>query len=241
MTSHGGTSRVYFGIAQLAFLLAAVAFAEGRSAGGYTDLRRIDSIHGEAAAGEKRATVCLACHGANGVTAGPMFPRLAGQRPAYLYHRLVSFKHAGQKDPYYSRSPMTAQVATLTDNNMRDLAIYFSQQKPQISDTGTTGPAADKGRALFLEGNPAGGIPSCQGCHGAEASGPEIREGRYAAYPSLRGQNAPYLVARLKSFRSGLPHNTTNDFIMAGVAQSLDDDSIQAVATWLSSLTPSGK
>jgi cytochrome c553 len=47
-----------------------------------------------------------------------------------------------------------------------------------------------------------------------------------------------YLVARLTSFHKSLPHDTTNDFIMAGVAQTLDEESIQAIAAWLSSLSP---
>jgi cytochrome c553 len=91
---------------------------------------------------------------------------------------------------------------------------------------------------LFLAGDPARGTPPCQGCHGADAGGPSISTGPYAAYPSLRGQYAPYLIARLTNFHKHLPHDTTNGFIMGGVAQTLDDEAIQAIATWLSSLTP---
>ena len=82
------------------------------------------------------------------------------------------------------------------------------------------------------------GTPPCQGCHGADAGGPSISTGPYIAYPSLRGQYAPYLIARLTNFHKHLPHDTTNDFIMGSVAQTLDDESIEAIATWLSSLTP---
>jgi cytochrome c553 len=100
--------------------------------------------------------------------------------------------------------------------------------------------APGKGEALLLTGDPVRGIPPCQGCHGAEAGGPSISTGPYAAYPSLRGQYAPYLIARLTSFHKNLSHDTTNDFIMGGVAQTLDDESIQAIAAWLSSLTLAG-
>jgi cytochrome c553 len=117
---------------------------------------------------------------------------------------------------------------------MRDLATYFSSQTPPATAAAAAAPG--KGEALFLEGAPARGIPPCQGCHGAEAGGPSISTGQYAAYPSLRGQYAPYLIARLTSFHKKLPHDTTNDFIMGGVAQTLDDESIQAMAAWLSSL-----
>jgi cytochrome c553 len=214
------------------FLMAASALA---AAPRYTDLRHIDLVHGDAAAGAKKATVCFACHGANGVSVAPTFPRLAGQRADYLYHRLVSFKRADPKDPYYSVSPMTPNVANLSDADMRDLATYFSSQTPPATAAVA---APGKGEALFLGGDPARGIPPCQGCHGAEGGGPSISTGQYAAYPSLRGQYSPYLIARLTSFHKNLPHDTTNDFIMGGVAQTLDDESIQAIATWLSSLTP---
>jgi cytochrome c553 len=221
------------GVAMGAILLmAASALA---AAPRYADLRHIEPVRGDAAAGAKKVTVCFACHGANGVSVAPTFPRLAGQRADYLYYRLVSFKRADPKDPYYSVSPMTPNVAHLSDTDMRDLATYFSSQTPPATAAAA---APGKGEALFLAGDPARGIPPCQGCHGAEAGGPSISTGQYAAYPSLRGQYAPYLIARLTSFHKNLPHDTTNDFIMGGVAQTLDDESIQAIAAWLSSLTP---
>jgi cytochrome c553 len=204
----------------------------------YTDLRRIEPIHGDVAAGARKAAVCHACHGV-GESVAPTFPRLAGQRPDYLCHRLVSFKTADPKDPYYSQSPMSSQVANLTEADMRDLAVYFAAQTPTAGNVATVPAAmAGKGEALFLSGEPARGIPPCQGCHGADARGTPIATGQYAAYPSLRGQNAPYLIARLTSFHKSQPHDTTNDFIMDGVAQTLDEESIQALAAWLSSLTP---
>ena len=201
----------------------------------YSDLRSAEPIHGDPAAGQKKATLCFACHGANGAPIAPTFPRLAGQRANYLYHRLVSFKHANPKDPYYSVSPMTPLVAPLSDTDMRDLAEFFASQAPTA--TPTAAPAGD-GEALFLGGNPARGVPPCQGCHGADAGGPSISTGRYALYPSLRGQSSLYLIARLTSFNKQQPHDSTNDFIMGGVAQTLDEGSIQAIAAWLSSLTP---
>jgi cytochrome c553 len=219
----------------LALLL--VAFSALAAALPYRDLRNIGPIQGDAAAGLKKATMCFACHGANGVSLAPTFPRLAGQRTDYLYQRLLSFKRATPKDPYYSVSPMTSIVAKLSDADMRDLATYFSSQtSPASAAAGTVPPG--KGEALFLAGDAARGTPPCQGCHGADAGGPSISSGQYAAYPSLRGQYAPYLIARLTNFHKNLPHDTTNDFIMGSVAQTLDDESIQAIAAWLSSLPP---
>ncbi len=131
---------------------------------------------------------------------------------------------------------MTPNAASLSDTDMRDLASYFSPQTPPATAAAAAAPG--KGEALFLAGDSARGIPPCQGCHGPEAGCPPISTDQYAAYPSLRGQYAPYLIARLTSFHKNLPHDTTNDFIMGDVARTLDDESIQAIAAWLSSLTP---
>jgi cytochrome c553 len=219
-------------------MVAALGFSPSPAGPLYTDLRRIEPIHGDVAAGERKAAVCHACHGV-GAPVAPTFPRLAGQRPDYLYHRLVLFKTAGPKDPYYSQSPMRSQVTSLTDTDMRDLAVYFAAQTPTAGSVAAApAPKAGAGETLFLAGDAARGIPPCQGCHGADAQGTPIATGQYAAYPSLRGQSSMYVVARLTSFHNNLPHDTTNDFIMSGVAATLDNDSIQAIAGWLSSLTP---
>jgi len=215
-------------------LLTSITYGNVR----YSDLRRIEPVHGDATAGAGKAAVCFACHGADGVPVAPTFPRLAGQRIDYLYHRLLSFRHADPKDPYYSVSPMTAQVATLSDVDMRDLAAYFASQAPKAADGATADVATPNGEDLFLHGNPARGMPPCQGCHGADANGPADPVDQYAAYPSLRGQSAPYVVARLTHFRDGQPSDTSNAFVMHGVAATLDDDSIQAISSWLCSLVP---
>jgi cytochrome c553 len=208
------------------------------SASHYTDLRRIEPIHGDPAAGATQAVVCFACHGANGNSIAPNFPRLAGQRPDYLYYRMRSFKSASASDPYYSKSPMTALAAPLTDGAMRDLAAFFSSQPPTAGAAAPAGPEVEEGSQLFHAGDAARGIPPCQGCHGADANGSSARTGQYRAYPSLRGQYAAYVIGRLSSFRDGRPHDTTNDMIMGGIAHTLDDASIQAIAAWLNSLAP---
>jgi cytochrome c553 len=205
-------------------------------AGSYTDLRRLAPVGGDAAAGGQKAAVCFACHGATGAPIAPTFPRLAGQKRDYLYHRLVSFRHASPADPYYSKSPMTALAAQLSDQDMRDLAAFFAQQAPTDAPGVPVVPAAKDGEALFMHGDPVRGIPPCQGCHGPDARGPLARTAQYAAWPSLRGQPSLYVAARLTSFRDGQPADTSNAFIMAGVAHTLDDAAIQALAAWLSSL-----
>ena len=236
--------RIRCGGVKLCALGMMFSAALASAASHYTDLRNVDPIHGDAAAGALKAKTCFACHGENGSSVAPIFPRLAGQRVDYLYHRLLTFKRANAKDPYYSKSPMTAMAVPLSDGDMRNLAAFFASQEPQpaapttpaVNPEPTAG--AEKGERLFRTGDPTKGIPPCQGCHGAEARGTAVDKGPYLVYPVLRGQYSPYVVSRLTNFRMGQPHDTTSDFIMSNVARTLDDDSVQAIAAWLGSLPP---
>ena len=79
---------------------------------------------GDSDAGKKKSTTCAACHGANGVSASPDFPNLAGQYEDYLVKALSHYKNGKRKNPI-----MQAQVANLSEKDMHDLAAYFSQQK----------------------------------------------------------------------------------------------------------------
>ncbi|HET9462886.1 MAG TPA: cytochrome c [Thiobacillus sp.] len=75
-------------------------------------------------AGKAKSTACAACHGADGVSTVPAFPKLAGQYRDYLYHTLKDYKSGKRKNPI-----MAGQVQALSDADMLDLAMYFSKQK----------------------------------------------------------------------------------------------------------------
>jgi cytochrome c553 len=79
---------------------------------------------GNAEAGKAKSTTCAACHGADGVSSVPSFPKLAGQNQDYLYHSLKAYKSGKRKNPI-----MAGQVQALSDEDMHDLAMYFSKQK----------------------------------------------------------------------------------------------------------------
>ena len=81
------------------------------------------AVAGDAAAGKTKASVCAACHGMNGVSSNPEWPNLAGQHEAYLIKQLKAFKAGQRSDPN-----MTAFAATLTEDDMADLAAFFSSQ-----------------------------------------------------------------------------------------------------------------
>lgn len=211
-------------------LLAAILLAAAPgafAAGAFLDLRATAPIHGDAVAGHAKATVCMACHGAAGIAAVPTFPNLAGQKADYLYWQLVEFKRDARAD-----SPMTAQVATLDDADMRNLSAYFAELKPVAAISAADRASTDRGVKLFRDGNPAQGIPPCQGCHGVNGAGDvqAAQGGPYRTFPALRGQHAAYVMQRLKDFRDGKSHASSNDEIMTGVARTLDDDTIHALA-----------
>lgn len=198
------------------------------------DLRRVDALVGDAAAGKTKATVCSACHGPLGIAAVPLFPSLAGQKAEYLYWRLVAFKRGAKPD-----SPMTAQVANLDDTAMRDLAAWFASQ-PASAPTGAANDLATRGGILYRDGDAALGIPPCQGCHGADAHGhPRADDdAHWRVYPALRGQHAAYIAQRLKDLGADANPPSSSAHVMAPIARSLDANEIAAIAAWLESGAP---
>jgi cytochrome c553 len=165
----------------------------------------------------------------------PVRPKLrAGQRAEYIYQALRGFQR--RADP---ASPMTPQVKDLSDIDLRNIAAYFSAAARHATVLATVDARlANDGERLFRDGNPARGIPPCQGCHGVRADGHALtdRAAFYRLFPMLRGQHADYIAARLASYRDDKIHDTSNARIMRGVAQNIDDASAKAIAAWLSQL-----
>jgi len=79
---------------------------------------------GSVEAGKTKSEQCAGCHGADGVSLTPSFPKLAGQHEDYLLHALHSYKEGKR-----TNSIMAGQVANLTPEDMEDLAAYFSSQR----------------------------------------------------------------------------------------------------------------
>ena len=199
------------------------------------DLRRVETLDGDAAAGKTKATVCGACHGPLGVSPIPLFPNLAGQKAEYLYWRLMVFKRSADPD-----SPMTAQVTKLDDASMRDLAAWFASLPDPAPTAVAGGNAAARGETLYHQGDPARGIPPCQGCHGAAAHGHPLADddARWRIYPALHGQHAAYVLHRLQDLASDANPLSSGARLMAPIARSLDADSAAAIASWLESGAP---
>lgn len=201
----------------------------------FDDLRKQAPIHGDAAAGATKAATCAACHGTKGIATAPTFPNLAGQSETYLYVQLRAFKD-GARD----NAVMQPLAAPLTDRDMRDLAAHFASLpgKPASGETQTS----SRGYTLFHDGDPAQGVPPCQGCHGIDGRGPRPDPARtapqpaWSTFPALAGQNPLYVAEQLKAFRDSKRIGTSNSRIMQGVARNLSEADMRALASYLSNL-----
>lgn len=197
------------------------------------DVRRQQPISGDVQAGKAAAGVCSACHGTNGLGIAPTFPHLAGQSATYLYLQLKTFKDGQRKDPV-----MSPLVASLGDAEMRNLAVYYASLPARAIARAAT---ATPGGRLFGGGDPARGIPPCQGCHGPGGKGPRSDADVDAAkprppwstIPRLQGQSGVYVSKALRDFKSGARGKTSNAVIMHGVAETLSDADIQALADYV--------
>ena len=167
--------------------------------------------------------ICGTCHGPDGNSANPMFPRLAGQHAGYLVRQLKSFKEQTRGDPY-AIAYMWGMASGLSDETIDALGQYYSRQQmgPGRSHDAAT---VARGRDIFEHGIPSEGVPACAACHGQDALGSDM-------YPRLAGQHAEYILKQLASFQN----NMRNIAVMHGVAQNLRTPQMQAVAAYLESL-----
>jgi cytochrome c553 len=167
--------------------------------------------------------VCGTCHGVDGNSTNPMFPRLAGQHAWYIEQQLKEFRDHTRGDPY-AVAYMYGMASQLSNATIDALAQYFSHQK---TGPGKPHPAAEvaAGNKIFHQGIPAQGVPACAACHGPQGLGSKM-------FPRLAGQHAKYIMKQLQSFQS----NMRQVAIMHGVAATLHKAEMQAVADYLASL-----
>jgi cytochrome c553 len=180
---------------------------------------------GDAQAGQQKAAPCAACHGVDGNSPNPIWPKLAGQHPQYIAKQIQDFKHGRRQDPLMA--PQAALLAT--DQDVADVAAYFAGQ----SQSGGTANAdlVALGEQIYRGGNMSNGIPACTGCHGPAGMGNPL-----AKFPRISGQHADYLDKALKDFRAGNRANDVNG-MMRGVAARMTDKEIEAVAQYIQGLT----
>jgi len=179
---------------------------------------------GDTAAGKAGSATCAGCHGMDGNSVNPEWPNLAGQHANYIEKQLKDFKAGKER----SNASMTGMVAPLTEQNMADLAAYFSSlpRKAGAADKSLV----DAGQKLYRGGNPATGVAACIGCHSPTGVGNPA-----ANFPSLSGQHAKYVEIQLKAFKAGERKNDAGK-MMRSIAEKMSDAEIKAVAAYVQGL-----
>ncbi|OEC52770.1 cytochrome c [Pseudomonas sp. ENNP23] len=179
---------------------------------------------GDAKAGQAKTAVCGACHGPDGNSLAPNFPKLAGQGERYLLKQLHDIK-AGKRQVL----EMTGLLTNLSDQDLEDIAAYYSSQ------AGSVGAADPKlvarGEALFRGGKLEEGMPACTGCHAPDGAGNAA-----AGFPHLGGQHAQYVTKQLTDFREGNRTNDGDNMIMRAIAAKLSNKDIEAVSSYIQGL-----
>lgn len=199
-----------------AFVLAAVSL----------QLPAQGTAQGDAAAGQASSAICAACHGTDGNSTVPQWPKLAGQHAGYLERQTRLIQASARPVP-----EMAPLVGGLSEADIRNLAAYYSAQ----SRTGGVAEAAlaEAGKLVYQAGNAKTGVPACMACHGPVGEGNPL-----AGYPALAGQHAVYTADKLTDFRNG-EHWGEDDapsLVMVGAAAELSDSEIHAVSSYIQGL-----
>ena len=164
---------------------------------------------------------CFICHGVDGESSSPVFPRLAGQNAAYVARQLGDYKSGKRVS-----TTMQPMVSDLVPEDFAALGNYFASRpthKHQVDDP----ELAQMGSFIFKRGNPYSGVPACASCHGPSGYGT-------TTLPRLAGQHAQYTEKQLKEFSSRA--RTNDNTVMHTVASKLTELEIKAVAAYVSGL-----
>ncbi|TEU22033.1 MAG: c-type cytochrome [Gammaproteobacteria bacterium] len=190
---------------------------------------------GNVALGQAKAATCIGCHGINGNSMIPNFPKLAGQSEAYLLKQLREFKTSDRID-----ATMAGMVAPLTDADMQNIAAYYAAQ---TVTPGTAKKSANiaLGEKIYRGGKKATGTTACIACHGPQGKGVPA-----AGFPALSSQHAAYVAQQLKLFRQDSINAQTgankpsraNDYegMMINFTKSLTNTEIDAVSEYIAGL-----
>ncbi len=200
-----------------------LAITVGVIGAGCSNIERSRDLANPAVPGKVLAVqVCAVCHGVDGNSTSPAFPRLAGQQPVYITNQLKNFRSHGRSDPAGSEY-MWGLSRQLTDGQIDEIAAYYSQQKVVAPNVPADAALLAAGKEIFEKGVPAQNVIACASCHGPKAQGIE-------AFPRLANQHADYIVKQLDVFQEnqGRP-GTPMEFI----SHPLTGDNKSAVAAYL--------
>ena len=194
-----------------------------------------EAIKGDPVAGEAKVAVCAGCHGTDGNSPVPNFPKIAGLGEKYLTKQLKDIQ---------SGSRVIVEMTGLLDNSseqdLKDMAAFYTSKAIQISgskpqevriNAGIKVDGLVLGERIYRAGNLTTGVPSCTGCHSPKGLGNDP-----AGYPRLSGQYAEYIASQLRAFRGGERTNDGDSRVMRQVAEHMSDAEIDAVANYIAGL-----
>lgn len=196
-----------FVFAGLAMIASAVSLAAG------------DAEKGKALVGS-----CAACHGAEGVSTNPEWPKLAGQGAGYIAKQL----HDYRADKRINAVMNGMAKAIASDEDVEHIAAYYSSLPAGLGEAEEA--MVEEGRLLYKGGKTSTKIAACASCHGPTGSGVDS-----AKFPMLAGQHSQYIMTQLKAFRSGARANDMGQ-MMRDVAKRMSDTDIEMVAGYIAGL-----
>ncbi len=184
-----------------------------------------DAAKGSAQAGEKKAAMCIGCHGIPDYKASfpeiYRVPMIAGQGEKYIVSALGQYKKGDRKHP-----TMRAIAASLSDQDMADLAAFYTAEaKSEAAPETPAGTPSPEVAELLKKGN-------CTSCHGANFSKPTD-----PTYPKLAGQHPDYLYVALKEYQTDKnPQVGRNNAVMMGMARPFTHTEAKQLAAYIASL-----
>ena len=176
--------------------------------------------------GKELSASCAACHGDNGISVNPVWPKLAGQNPKYLASQLYEFRKGAEGNR--NNAVMYGIAVTLSDSDIEDLSAYYASLKSNVGLTQDK--YLELGRDMYRGGNMDIKIQACISCHGPNG------QGNYAAaIPMLSGQHSQYTYQQLKNFQSSMRSNDYNK-MMRNIVHRMTDEEMKAVASYIEGL-----
>jgi cytochrome c553 len=208
-------------------LTSVVTFIGAITVASVTTVTWAQDIKGDTNAGKTKAAMCIGCHGIVGYQASfpeiHKVPMISGQGAKYISNALMAYQKGERKHP-----TMSAIAAPLNEQDMADLAAYYSQhgkvEGATLPEKASVEPSAAVA-ALLQKG-------ACVTCHGANFAKPLD-----PSYPKIAGQHADYLAVALKSYKTeGNAKVGRTNGVMGGVAKQFNNAELKELSKYISSL-----
>lgn len=171
---------------------------------------------------ELASTLCLACHGADGNSPAPTFPKLAGLQPEYIAKQMYEYL-----DEKRTNEMMKPVLESLKPADVEPLAAWFASQKMSPGKVNDPKLAAT-GQKIYVDGNPDSGVPACMGCHLENGLG-------NPRYPRIAGQYQEYTLQQMLQFKNGARTNDRGR-VMRTIASRMTEEEMKAVSEYIAGL-----